>query len=875
MSAREKAGGGSSDVQNPIDISKILKESIILMEFVITQLNQMCDFNLKQFDENVKTLLTFETLNIEINNWMIETEASIQIPNITIGETQAIQSKIQSVSNIVIGEFDKLIVADESNISDVTRANTNLWYLQACTGERSNIDQPRLDIENSEIIEILRESGNNENYTTFSELANLLNKKMKTANMLKFSYNQLKNVSMIYDLTFDENNSSYILHFINELQTKNNDIWWEMISYPYDHDNKTNIIVVLKQILEPIIKGVSKDTEIFTENYFTDAKYNDFLNKIKRSIYHAEDDSSLTINFKRDTKNQLQHIGEFYPYFGTMFNIRKARLTEEYNYMNGIIHIPLLNRIRPRINIEKAEIIHFVNSYNNIAKAIQDEETDKNKFFSHFFSTSVPTTLFMWRGDRDYIMFAPGELQRMIAKLHNWINDIENSFNKLKINGDINRWKTKSQSYNGYSIFAYYENKIEPIKIDVDETFFSDEEQLKSQLFLKLQDHIRRAEIALQNKNAADAVELSQFQQSLETGDWSYFVKSAKDAGSSLYAGFQQGVAGLKQGATAFKNFFIPTDAEWNEIIQEQIEANKQVINSNVYEIVGIDSEISSLTDTGKDKTTQKKKMKTLEAKKQKLLDENKKLLDENKQMQEFEKNVFLQEEPHVTATNEQTSAFAAPIQQTSAFAAPNLPTATVEKSNAQLTQYRQKKIIPNAGGDLGGFGESKPRMPRNSELLRKTDVQSRPNDSDPSLTSGNLPTGGGSRSNSNAPLGFPQDNYMQVATPSSGSRNQRQQHPAVGGQGMPTGMFAGVNFARSNTPSLLTPENLHAGGVSSNINTGPPSVYSVESMGSQPRRHHRNFGGSKTRKRRHQKKTLRRNPRKLMSLRQKYSRRK
>jgi hypothetical protein len=134
---------------------------------------------------------------------------------------------------------------------------------------------------------------------------------------------------------------------------------------------------------------------------------------------------------------------------------------------------------------------------------------------------------------------------------------------------------------------------------------------------------------------------------------------------------------------------------------------------------------------------------------------------------------------------------------------------------------------------------------------------------------------------NYNMPLGASQaDNNMQVAMPpSGGSRNLESQHPAVT-YGLSSGRFAGVNFAQP-TPSLLTAENLPTGGGSRAMDVDASSRISRETLESDlygpgvPGKHRSKRGGSKTRKPRHQKKTLRRNPRKLMSRRQKYSRRK
>lgn len=147
-----------------------------------------------------------------------------------------------------------------------------------------------------------------------------------------------------------------------------------------------------------------------------------------------------------------------------------------------------------------------------------------------------------------------------------------------------------------------------------------------------------------------------------------------------------------------------------------------------------------------------------------------------------------------------------------------------------------------------------------------------------------------------NALLGFPQAHYnMQVY---SDSTNQQPQHPAVGGPGMPTGFLSHVNFERPDTNSSLTAANIHArfGNSSPSSNDTPseqrrkapsekqslastltPSA--VESVKKYNDRRNGGMdtskGGSKTRKPKRHKKTLRRNPRKLMSRRQKYSRRK
>jgi len=126
-----------------------------------------------------------------------------------------------------------------------------------------------------------------------------------------------------------------------------------------------------------------------------------------------------------------------------------------------------------------------------------------------------------------------------------------------------------------------------------------------------------------------------------------------------------------------------------------------------------------------------------------------------------------------------------------------------------------------------------------------------------------------------NAPLGFSQQHNMQVAIPStSGSRNRQSQHPAVT-SGLSTERFAGFYSGPPVASLPLTTENLPRNSRVYNVMTpaeqraAAPS--DTQSLGGDDM----NFGGSKTRKPRHQKKTLRRNPRKLMSRRQKYSRRK
>lgn len=149
-----------------------------------------------------------------------------------------------------------------------------------------------------------------------------------------------------------------------------------------------------------------------------------------------------------------------------------------------------------------------------------------------------------------------------------------------------------------------------------------------------------------------------------------------------------------------------------------------------------------------------------------------------------------------------------------------------------------------------------------------------------PSRNSNNSLSNSNSRNtnrNYNIPLGASHAHNMQVAIPSGGSRNLESQHHAVT-HGLSSGRFAGVNFAQP-TPSLLTAANINARFGNS---SAPPTISEQRQNAPSDKQslattdpYSMNFGGSKTRKPRHQKKTLRRNPRKLMSRRQKYSRRK